>query len=298
MTRFFKTETSFIVLVSALAGLGLGYSCATSKGPRVIDARTLAEKLDMSELTPSESKRLERAVNREVSPCGDDVTLAESLFNPENCPLAPSAGTFVVEQIKADFNEEEISQAYLMRYGSVKGLEIPLDGSPKKGSENPKVTFVVFTDFQCPHCAKAAERQDELLRLHPEEFALVHKNFPLTSIHPMSELAARAAFAAGIQDKFWEMHDMLFSTVGTELNRDRIDMIAEGLGLDMDRFAEDLTSTAATAAIESDKKLGESLGIHATPAIFINGRPVENGLAGVDERVKEELLRASLNNKK
>lgn len=298
MNRIIKKETSLVLLLSLLSGLCIGYACTSGNGPRVIDARTLAQKLDISELTPTESKRLERVVNREASPCGDDVTLAESLFNAENCPLSPAAGIFVVDQIKQDYSEDEISKAYLLRYGAVKGTEIPVDGSPRKGAEKPMVTFVVFTDFQCPYCAKTAEKLDAMLRQYPEKYAVVHKNYPLVSLHPQSELAARAAFAASTQDKFWEMHDMLFSTVGTELTRERIDMIAEGLGLKMDQFATDFSSTAATAAIENDRKLGQSLGVNSTPFIFVNSRPVTSGFNGVDARVKEELLRAELAEKR
>ena len=298
MNRFLKNELSIVLLFSMLLGLLVGYACSTGRGPRVIDVRTLSQRVDISELTPSESKRLERVVNKEASPCGDDVTLAESLFNPENCPLAPSAGRFIVDQIKEDYTEDEISKAYLLRFGAVKGMEIPQDGSPIKGAKKPVITFVIFSDFQCPFCAKAADKLDAMIRRHPDRYAVVYKNFPLATIHPQSELAARAGFAALQQGKFWEMHDMLFTTLGTELNRERIDMIAEGLGLDMDQFATDFASAAATATIENDRKLGESLGVHGTPAIFINGRPVDPGGNAIEERVKEELLREKLLSKR
>lgn len=291
MRRFKNKDLSFIAIATSVAILCVCYSCATRTNPRFVDIRTLSDKLDISELTPVESKRLERVVNTQTSPCGDDVTLAEALFNPRHCPLAPLAGSFVVEKIKRDYNEEEISQAYLARYAKLKGLEIPKDGSPQKGAADPVALFVVFTDFQCPFCAEAAERLDEILRSRPNDVSLIHKNFPIPSLHPEAELTARAAYAAGVQGKFWEMHDTLFSTAGSELNRERIDIIAEGLGLDMEKFNEDISSTAATAAIESDKKLGESLGVTGTPTLFVNGRRIENGFKGIEERLYEELLR-------
>ena len=292
MRRFKNKDLSFIAIAAFVAVLSVCYACATRTDPRFVDIRTLANKLDTSELTPIESKRLERVINTQTSPCGDDVTLAEALFNPRHCPLAPLAGSFVVDHIKKDYNEEEIAQAYLARYAKLKGLEIPIDGSPQKGATDPVATFVVFTDFQCPFCAEAAEKLDELARSRPDDIALIHKNFPLPSLHPEAELAARAAYAASAQDKFWEMHDTLFSTAGSELNRERIDVIAEGLGMDMERFNEDISSTAATAAIESDKKLGETLGVTGTPTIFVNGRKIENGFKGIEERLYEALLRA------
>jgi protein-disulfide isomerase len=202
------------------------------------------------------------------------------------------AGKFVVEQIKDDYNEEEISKAYLMRYAELKGLDLPVEGSPRKGPEDASLTFVVFTDFRCPFCKKADEHLDDLARAYPDKVALVHKNLPLIQLHPQAELAARAAFAAGQQGKFWEMHDTLFSAGGAELPRELIDTMAEGLGLDMDRFEEDLSSTAATAALEADKKLADKLGIKGTPFIYLNGRPVSNAKEAIEERFKEALLRA------
>jgi protein-disulfide isomerase len=241
-------------------------------------------------------------VNAEVSPCGDDLSLARALFDPASCPLAPLAGEFVVEMLKQDYNAGEISAAYVGRYAAVKGLEIPVDGSPRTGAEKPAITLVVFTDFQCPFCSKAADALRDLQRSYPEHVAVVFKNFPIAS-HPKAELAARAGFAASRQDKFWEMHDTLFSTQGTELTRERIDTMAIGLGLDLDQFSEDLASTAATAAIEADRRLGEKLGVDSTPGVFVNGRPVTriedgeprmSGATGLEERVKEEFLRQAV----
>ncbi len=294
MSRLINKETIFIFLFFLISIAGIGYACSAGPSPRFINVLALGQKINLSELTPVESKRLERVMNNEASPCGDDVTLAESVFNIEHCPLAVYAINFIIEQIKEDYTEEEISQSYLMRYGSVKGLEIPIDGSPTKGPEKAMITFVVFTDFRCPFCAKTAETLDELQRTNPDKYKLVYKNFPLTSIHPDAEIAARGAFAAHMQNKFWEMHDVIFSTVGTELTREQIDIIAEGIGLDKNKFSEDFASAAATAAIENDKKLGESLGVKGTPQIFVNGRTVDNGMKNLTLRIKEESLRASV----
>ncbi len=264
--------------------------CAAPDGPRSVSAKELGDKLDLSQLTPWESKRFEKVVNSEVSPCGDDVTLALALFNPEHCPLAPLAGRFVVEKIMDDYNEEEIAKAYLARYASVKGLALPEEGSPRVGPKDPIVTLVVFTDFQCPYCAKAAEKVHELMRYYPDKLALVYKHFPL-NIHPEAELTARAAFAAGRQDRFWAMHDTLFTTTGSRVDRQRIEVIAEGLGLKMDAFREEMASPAATAAIAADRQLGLKLGVNGTPSIFVNGRLLEEGLKELTIRIEEEFLR-------
>jgi len=244
----------------------------------------------LSELTPLENKRLEQVVNNEVSPCGDDVTLAQALLNPEHCPLAPLAGRFIVEKIINDFNEEEIGKAYVSRYAAIKGLDLPQEGSPRTGAENPIITLVVFTDFQCPFCSMAAKRIHDLLRYYPNKIAVVHKNFPLRT-HPEAELAARAAFAAFQQGKFWAMHDTLFTATRSQIDRTRVEVMAEGLGLDMEQFSDDLASPAATAALAADKKLGEQLGVTGTPAIYVNGRRLDEGLRELDIRIEEEFLR-------
>ena len=302
MRRIFKRHAPFALAFLVVAGAAMWFTCSGRGRPETIDARALAEVIDVSELTPKETKRLERVINAEVSPCGDDLSLARALFDPASCPLAPLAGDFVVEMLKQDYNAEEISAAYIGRYAAVKGLTIPIDGSPRTGVDKPAITLVVFTDFQCPFCAKAADTMRDLLRAYPDQLALVFKNYPLES-HPMAELTARAGFAAARQGKFWEMHDTLFSTQGTEINRERIDTMAIGLGLDLDQFSEDLASTAATAALEADRRLGQELGVDSTPGVFVNGRPVTriedgkprmSGAAGLEERVEEEFLRQAV----
>jgi protein-disulfide isomerase len=300
--RAIKRHAPFAIVFAFVVAAAMWFTCGGPGKPDVIDARALGAVIDIGELTPKETKRFERVVNAEVSPCGDDVSLARSLFDPASCPLAPLAGEFVVEMLKQDYNADEISAAYVGRYAAVKGAEIPIDGSPRKGADKPAITLVVFTDFECPFCAKAADKLNDLLRAYPEHLALVFKNYPLGR-HPTAELAARAGFAAARQGKFWEMHDTLFSAQGTELTRERIDTMAIGLGLDLDRFSEDLASTAATAAIEADLRLGNENNVDSTPGIFVNGRPVTviedgkarmSGASGLEERVEEEFLRQAV----
>lgn len=290
-----KRKAESIALFAAIGAVGvtaIWLSCNRTTQTRFVTAKELSAGVYVGDMTPVEVKLFERVANREASPCGDDVTLAESLFNPGRCPLAPRAGRFVAEKVMEDFNEAEISKAYVSRYTKAMERELPVDGSPRKGPENPEITLVVFTDFVCPFCYKAAMKIHELMRIYPDDIALVHKNYPLAS-HQGAELAARAAFAAMLQGKFWEMHDTIFSASGTPLERERIELMAEGLGLDMDKFREDLASPSATAAITADRKLGEQVGVKGTPAIFLNGREVEEGMSALDMWVEEEIIRSA-----
>jgi protein-disulfide isomerase len=285
-----RYATYFIVIVLA-SFFSVWYSCSAGQSFRFVSVRELADRLDLSELTPMETKRLEKVINTEVSPCGDNVTLAEALFNTEHCPLAVLSTEFIIDKLKDDYNETEVSQAYLARYAAVKGLEIPVDGSPRIGGKEAVVTLVVFTDFRCPYCARTAEEIHELTRRYAKELEVIYKAFPL-AIHPEAELAARAAYAAHRQNKFWEMHDTIFSAFGSEVDRERLDIMAIGIGMDTEEYLEDIASPAATAAINADKKLGKQLGVSGTPTLFINGRLIEGGVDELKERLKEELMRA------
>ena len=289
---YFKKNFVYVGSFCALGLIVAWFSCSTGSVPRFMTAKELSTRINLTELTPLEIKRFERVVNEEVSPCGDDVTLAEALSNPEHCPLAPMAGKFVTIKIMEDYSVEEIARAYVARYAAIKGLEIPLDGSPRIGASKPVVTLVVFSDFECPFCAKTAGDIKDLLRRYPDKIATVFKHFPLAS-HPVAMNASRAAFAAARQDKFWELHDTMFSALGSPMDQARIEIMAQGLGIEIEKFKEDIASSAATAAIAADRKLGEKLGVGGTPTLFVNGRMLEGGASQLKERLKEEFLRSS-----
>jgi protein-disulfide isomerase len=280
-----------------MAGTAAWLACSGGSGRTHLTLRELAGRLPTSELTTREAKLVERVINSEVSPCGEELTLAESLRSPAGCPLTPLAGRFVVGMAMEDHDAEEISAAYLNRYAALRGLTIPEDGSPRRGPAPASVTIAVFTDFACPYCARAAKQVDVLARSYPAHVALVFKHFPL-GIHPAAELMARAAYAAQQQEKFWEMHDVLFSAQGSPVDRERLETMAAGLGLDLPRFREDLSSPGATAALEADRRLGESLGVDGTPAFFVNGRKLEGGARDLDERLDEEFLRQAVMKRK
>ena len=90
-------------------------------------------------------------------------------------------------------------------------------------------------------------------------------------MHPPPEGAARAAIAAQMQGKFWEMHHLLFAN-GQHLEPADLDRYATAIGLDLDRFHADMQSAAATEHLAADRKLGDDLKVHGTPTIFIDGR--------------------------
>jgi protein-disulfide isomerase len=142
--------------------------------------------------------------------------------------------------------------------------------SPTTGAKAAKVVLVEFSDFQCPYCAAASTTLKQFMAKHGDEVTLVYKHFPLTTIHAEAMPAAKAAWAAGQQSKFWAYHDALF-TNQKQLGSAFYSQTAKTLGLDLPRFERDRSSKAAEAAIAQDILMGEKLGVDGTPFFVMNG---------------------------
>jgi protein-disulfide isomerase len=171
---------------------------------------------------------------------------------------------------------------------------VPIDGSPVEGSPEALVTFVDFSDYQCPFCGRANTTVQQLKKDYGSKLRLVMKEFPLTTIHPMAKGAALAAVAAGMQGKYWEMHDKLFANQ-TALQPAALEGYARDIGLDLARFQADMADPRTAAIIERDTDLAGSLGVTGTPAAFVNGRRLAGGAAPIETfkaLIDEELAKA------
>jgi protein-disulfide isomerase len=135
------------------------------------------------------------------------------------------------------------------------------------GAGGPQL--VVYGDFECPYTAAAMRDIGRLLEVGPA-VEVVFRHFPLRSIHPHAQAAAEAAEAAARQDRFWEMHDLLFRN---QLRLEPADLrrYAERLGLVLERFESDLADPAIKARVERDLESGEQSGVDGTPSLFIDG---------------------------
>ncbi|MCY7320350.1 MAG: thioredoxin domain-containing protein [Phormidesmis sp. CAN_BIN36] len=142
--------------------------------------------------------------------------------------------------------------------------------SPTTGAKAAKVVLVEFSDFQCPYCSAAHATLKQFMAKHQNDVTLVYKHFPLTSIHSEALPAAKAAWAAGQQGKFWDYHDALF-TQQKRLSDAFYQETAKSLGLDMQRFNQDRSSKLAEAAIAQDVQMAEKLGVDGTPFFVMNG---------------------------
>ncbi|HEX4696158.1 MAG TPA: thioredoxin domain-containing protein [Candidatus Udaeobacter sp.] len=147
-----------------------------------------------------------------------------------------------------------------------------------RGNPDAQVTLEEFGDFQCPPCGSFAGFAEELVKEYDSRVRVVFRNFPLSG-HEHAREAAIAAEAAGIQGKFWEMHDTLYREQASWSKapnpREVFESYAGTIGLDIAQFRKDMDGEKAKERVDSDKARGESLGIKLTPSLYINNQPVE-----------------------
>lgn len=146
-------------------------------------------------------------------------------------------------------------------------------GDHQLGNVNAAVTLVEYGDFECPHCGRAHPLIKRLLKERGKELHFVFRNFPLQEIHPHAYISAIAAEAAGKQDKFWEMHDLIFENQD-KLNTNYLLSLASDVALDLAEFTKDLKSERILTKIETDFESGIRSGVNGTPTFFLNGNPL------------------------
>lgn len=144
-----------------------------------------------------------------------------------------------------------------------------------KGPAEAPVTIIEFSDFQCPYCKIASEAMKQVYAAYPDKIRFVYREFPLTQIHENAQGAAEAAECAGDQNKFWEMHDLLFA------NQEKLDAASIGkyvaqLKLNKADFDGCISSGKFKSKIEADSKVAADFGVGGTPAFFINGQLMSN----------------------
>jgi protein-disulfide isomerase len=150
-----------------------------------------------------------------------------------------------------------------------------LDSERIKGNKEAKVTLIEYGDFQCPSCAAYYPLVGSLLQDFPDDLRFIYRHFPLTQIHKNAMPAAIAAEAAGKQDKFWEMYDLLFQKQEewAELSdaKDKFLEYARQLELNEEQFLSDFDSKEIEDKILAEVASGNNLGVNATPTFFLSG---------------------------
>jgi protein-disulfide isomerase len=174
--------------------------------------------------------------------------------------------------------KEQKAQADALKLAR-KNTKSLIGDSPTMGASNRQIVMVAFSDFQCPFCATADKSVKQFMAKYQDKVTLVYKYFPLTQIHPEALPAARAAWAANKQGKFWAYHDALY-TNQAKLSEAFYLETATSLKLDLKKFNAD--RKIADNAIVEDFKLGRKLGIDGTPTFIINGEVVTGAASLAD----------------
>lgn len=150
-------------------------------------------------------------------------------------------------------------------------------GAHIRGNPNAKVTIEEFADFQCPPCASISPVLAKLEHEFESQMRVVFRNFPL-QMHNHAQEAARAAEAAGMQGKFWPMHDLLYRNQNAWSKEADVRLTfinyAQEIGLDLGRFERDYDGPEVRARVTADQTRGNSLGVNRTPTLYINNQPV------------------------
>jgi protein-disulfide isomerase len=171
------------------------------------------------------------------------------------------------------------------------------------GSNNKGVVLVEYGDFQCPACAGYHPIIKEVVEKYNDDIKFQFRNFPLQQIHQNARAAARTAEAAGLQGKYWEMHDLLYEQQQSWEQSTAVNTIFEGyasqLGLDLAKFKTDFSSSAVNETINADFAEGTKLGVDSTPTFFLQGKKIEDpprDVAGWNKLIDQAIKEASAKN--
>ncbi len=140
-----------------------------------------------------------------------------------------------------------------------------------RGAPDAPVTLIEYGDYECPYCGQAEEVVRELLDSFGDDLRYVWRHLPLSDVHPHAQMAAEAAEAAAAQGRFWPMHDLLIAH-GDALEPPDLDRYATELGLDGERFWNDLDRHVHAARVSDDVNSADNSNVAGTPTFFVNGR--------------------------
>ncbi len=151
------------------------------------------------------------------------------------------------------------------------------DAKHVRGAANAPVTIEEFGDFECAPCAKLSEPLNQLERDYAKRVHLIFRQYPLAN-HVHARAAAYAAEAAGLQSRFWEMHDLLYREQQVwSKTADPMELFvsyARMLNLDVARFQREVAGDEVKARVAADQKRAADLGVAVTPTVFVNGQSV------------------------
>jgi protein-disulfide isomerase len=163
------------------------------------------------------------------------------------------------------------------------------------GKNDSKVTLIEYGDFQCGPCGSIHPIVKSVIEEYKNQLQYVFRNYPIADSHPNARAAAASAEAAGLQGKYWQMHDKIFDTQveWSDLSIDErskfFESLAADLKLDVDRFNLDIKKAAISQKINYDQALAVKSGVDATPTFFLNGKKLTTDQYGDESKFKETI---------
>ena len=278
-----KEETKNIYLsvaVGLLAGIGLlvgvGAVVTNSLTPVMARGENLAES----------QSRLERLTTQKLDKLESKLDALEGKVDQMGNKLASArlSGGDAVRPPTPQMPPPEDNTVY----------EVPVGDSYVYGKADAPVTIVEFSDLQCPFCSRFHAPLFETAKAFPNDVKVVFKNFPLP-FHPNARPAAKAALAAGLQGKYYEMIALLLQNQNA-LSDDKYKELAGQLGLKVDQFLKDLKGRDADfeKKISADMELGSKVNVQGTPTYFVNGKMTH----GLPPEMWKSKIEAALNDLK
>lgn len=227
--------------------------------------------VDPKGLDTDDQKFVVEMARESMCPCNPKISMFECIQS-KSCDKAIDLARYATDKFREGFGEDQVREAVVQKYFNdyVTFDWFDLKDSPRKGAAKGKVTIVEFADFECPHCALLGRVMPDLVKAFPNDVTVYFKHFPLEG-HEHSAQAARAAWAAGRQNKFWQMHDLIFANQ-MSLSPQKFDDFASELGLNMARFKADMESQEAHKSIERDRGEGVRAQLTGTPSVYMNGK--------------------------
>jgi protein-disulfide isomerase len=200
--------------------------------------------------------------------------------------------TKALDTRRADYVRELRQEAKVTINISPPRLDIDISSGHADGPANAPITFVEFSDYQCPFCGRSQDAVKKVLEKYDGKVHHVFMDFPLTSIHPFAMQAAVASHCAEEQGKYASYHNLLFEHQ-RELSADNFKKWASDLNLDPAKFDTCLHSNKYDARIEKSLDVGQKAGIDGTPGFFVNGIAIRGAqpLEVFQKTIDEELSR-------
>ncbi len=270
--------------VAVLFLLGIG-ACDEPK----VDVVGLERKVEVIEEQQRQSETARAALEEQLEGEVEARAKLQSDLDATEAALAELQNR--VEELAAAAEKKVAPSVLPGRPVSGTRYRVELGDAHTRGSADARVTIVMFSDFQCPFCARSLPTIAELEREYGKDLRFAMKHNPLP-MHNRAKAAALAAEAAGKQGKFWEMHDLLYEH-SRDLTDENFKAWARDLKLDVAQFEKDLPDVDLANKIAEHQEQANRVGARGTPAFFINGRylsgaqPASSFKVYIDEELKE-----------